>query len=442
MAIYIVYAVLGLIALFGVLIVMPAFFPARRPLPTESDYAHRIPGYWEWYYSTKYLNPIRRAAAGTDLEAHFRENRMPGAEEDLREVRTFTLRAVGDLMTRRDLMPPLSGGLWDEVGEYLFDADLVVGNLEFAVNENRVIEKLLRYSVTPSHARPLLGDERFGKFDVVSVANNHINDSLHGGIVSTCDYLDQAGIVHVGANRTAEERDQFPIIEVEGVKVAFLAYTFSTNSIPLDEGCEYGTNLVRFNALRERDYDPSLIRRHAADARNRGADLIVSLHHWGLEFEYYPPERIVSRAHDLLEAGIDIILGHHPHILNPAEWYYTRDGRRTLCFYSLGSITSWALRHPLHRMAEIVSIQIEKGTMPDGGRVVRPRAVTITPTYFHLRHPQTPRADHRIIPIFDCAASIEKGTPPSYLSPSGMRTIPRLAREYRRYFEQQAFAYR
>ena len=141
-----------------------------------------------------------------------------------------------------------------------------------------------------------------------------------------------------------------------GVKIALLAYTFSTNGIALDPDRTFGANVVRFNALRDADYDPDLVHHHIELARKRGADLIVSSHHWGVEFEYYPPARIVTRAHELLDAGIDIIVGHHPHILNPTEWHVTPDGRTTVCLYSLGNLTSWALLHPMQRLSEVAEV--------------------------------------------------------------------------------------
>jgi hypothetical protein len=93
-------------------------------------------------------------------------------------------------------------------------------------------------------------------------------------------------------------------------------------------------------------------------------------------------------------------------------------------------------------MAEIISIDIETGHTHADKRVVRPKGVTITPTFFLLDHPRTPRADHRIVHLFACADRIRRGTPPSYLTSSDTRTIMRLEREYRRHFEQYAFAYR
>ncbi|KMQ52349.1 Capsule biosynthesis protein capA [Chitinispirillum alkaliphilum] len=63
-----------------------------------------------------------------------------------------------------------------------------------------------------------------------------------------------------------------------------------------------------------------------------------------VEFEYYPLERLIRRAHDLLDAGDDIIIGHHPHIINTVERYRTADGRSGVIFYSLGNITAWALK--------------------------------------------------------------------------------------------------
>ena len=223
-----------IIAFILMCIVAYIYNPLRRPLPTESDYSHHKSPWWEIYYSSKYIKTIKKAERGSGLEEYFRNIQVRtdtcAAVEDSIVV---TIKAVGDLMCRRDLVPPASRRLWDEVGAYVFDADFAVGNLEFAVNPSWVIEKLIRYSVPPGYAEPLLGDTRFGRFDLVTIANNHVNDSLSQGIISTCDYLDTIGMPFVGANRTEEEVDKIPIVERGGIKIAVLSYTYSTNNIPL-----------------------------------------------------------------------------------------------------------------------------------------------------------------------------------------------------------------
>jgi poly-gamma-glutamate synthesis protein (capsule biosynthesis protein) len=332
--------------------------------------------------------------------------------------------------------------LWDYVGKTVFSGDLSVGNLEFAVNPDWIIEKMLRYSLRPEQAEPFLGDPRFGTFDVLSLANNHLNDALSGGIVSTCRYLDEKGITHVGANRTPEEQDQFPIVEKNGIKVAFLAYSFTTNNIPLEPDFGHGINVVRFNALRDEDYDPSLIHKHIDMARERGADLIVACNHWGVEFEYYPPYRLVNRAHDLMDRGIDIIIGHHPHILNPSEWYQAKDGRNCLCLYSLGNLTNHSMLRPETAMSQIVNIGIEKGVDTDGAERTYITDAEIRPTYF-LGSFWIKKRVPRLLPLLKTVAEIEKGRPPANLNREESTLLKRMAREHHRWFRQdQAFSYR
>ncbi len=418
------------------------FYPLRRPLPTESDYSHHTPVFWQLYYSSKYGCGIKRAEKGSGLEAYFRDIQAPqDSSIPLRQSRTITIKAAGDLMFRRDLASPSSPHLWDEVGEYMFTGDIIMGNLEFAVNPDTIIQKLLRYSISPAQAEPLLGDRRFGKFHLVSLGNNHINDSLSAGIVSTNRYLDSAGVLHVGANRTPEEADAFPIMEAGGIKIAFLSYTFSTNNIPLDKDFQHGVNLVRFNALNDSDYDPSIIMRHIRLAKERGADIIVSSHHWGIEFENYPPLRIVRRAHELLDAGIDVIVGHHPHTLNPAEWYTARDGRKTLCLYSIGNITAYALIRPWQRMSLIAAIAVETGFDEKGVKITRLKDVSLMPAFFHLKG-RGANADHRIVPVLSAAAAIRQGNRPPYLNGWDGLVVTMLQRSFKKHlWQEQAFRY-
>lgn len=434
----------GALLISLICLLMYLYNPQRRPLHTESDYTHHKSPWWELYYTSKYLfTTVKKAERGSGLETYFRNTQVPAdVKTRLKQSKVITIKTVGDLMCRRDLLEPASRHLWDEVGEYVFDADFVMGNLEFAVNPSWVIEKLIRYSVPPSYTEPLLGDTRFGRFHLVSTANNHINDSLSQGIVSTCDYLDEIGMLYVGTNRTPDEVDSFPIVEREGIKIAVLSYTFSTNGISLDKGFDHGTNVVRFNALHDNDYDPSLIYRHIELARKRGADLIIASTHWGIDFEYYPPLRLVKRARDLLDAGIDIIVGHHPHACNPSEWYTTRDGRKTLCFYSLGSLTTYALIRPLQKMSIIAEIAVETGIDEQDNKVVRLKGATLMPAYFYMKG-RKKKADHRIIPVISYAKDIREGKRPQYMSNLDAMIIKMIDKDFRKYlWQEKTFNYK
>ncbi len=441
----ILYSILSLVVAFIVIYFSYIYYPFRHPLPTESDYSHHNSPTWELYYCSKYPNSIRRAEKGTNFEQFFEDMRAPQYDEILSNSREIKINMVGDLMVRTDLVEPASRNLWNAVGEYLFKSDLTFGNLEFAVNPADLYHKIIRYSVPFNHADPFLRDtKKYGGFSAVAVSNNHINDSFHSGICSTLDYLDSINMPHSGSSRTKEEQNDFPIFEVKGIKIAFLSYTFSTNGLPLEAGKEFGTNLIRFNALNDDDYDPSLIKHHIKLAKERGADIIIASNHWGIEFEYFPASRLIKRAHELMDEGIDIIMGHHPHILNPSEWYKTKDGRNALCLYTLGNITGFALKRPTMRMAEIASAYIEVGEDSKGEKVVRLKKAEKMPTYFMKRGwgNKSKKADHRILPILKTAKDIREKKKIKYISFLEKLIIKGLDREYRKYFMQKnAFKY-
>ncbi|MBD3421152.1 MAG: hypothetical protein GF398_13635 [Chitinivibrionales bacterium] len=412
------------------------FRPRQYPLKTESDLSHSIPGIFHVYYASKFLHPVKHAAKNSGIEEMFRDMDVRFDCSPLTDKETITIKAIGDLMIRKDLVGEGSKHLWDEVGEYAFQGDITIANMEFAINEQWIIDKTIRFSIPLSYALPLLRDGRYGQFDAVSLANNHINDSLKGGIASTLQHLDHLGIKHAGAALTRDDVDSFPIFEAKGAKIALLAYTFGTNGIPLDRGNEHGANVIRFNALRNSDYDPSLIYHHIDLARKRGANYIIAMNHWGIEFEYYPVKRIIDRARDLMEKGIDLIIGHHPHILKPVEKYTAADGRTCLCLYSLGNITSQTLPRAVSNLAAIAGIRLEFGTNASGVRIIRPTGLELMPTYFSYAK-RRGRRDNRIFSVTRAQELLSTNTLPDYYTTKDIAGIRKVAGEFQTYFRQR-----
>lgn len=434
----------ALLVIGGFVLTVVVYFliPLRRPWPTEADYSHHTTPWWQLYYLHKYLWPRTKPENGAGLDEYFRTRSFDFDATTRDGARELTIGAVGDLMARRDLLGDGGVHLWDEIGESFFSADLTIGNLEFAINEEVIIEKTVQYSVPATFAEPLLGDKRYGTFDYVSLGNNHINDSLSGGIRRTCEYLDSIGIAHSGANRNKEEQDNIPILDVKGVKIALLAYTFSTNGVPLDaESTPFGVNVVRFNALDDGDYDDSLIRHHIDLARSKGADYIISSHHWGCDHEVYPPKRVVERAHDLFELGVDMIIGHHPHIVGPVDDYEASDGRRCLAYYSLGSLTTYALAFAHQRLSLIAETVLQAWDDDDGRTVVRPKKVILTPAY-HSMNSVSGRVSHQVLPVADGVEKIRSGDVPASYSARDRRHLTHLYRFYDRLLRVDGIDYR
>ena len=200
----------------------------------------------------------------------------------------------------------------------------------------------------------------------------------------------------------------------------------------MDANYPFSLNLIRFNALKDKDYDPSLILKHIKLAKERGADYIISCHHWGLEFEYYPPERIVNRAHELLESGIDMIIGHHPHILNPIDHYVTKDKRDCLVFYSLSSLTTFGLIGAIKQLSEIAEIVLEAGCDENGKVRINVKKVALTPV-MHSRNKVNGKVSNRLLPIKQSFQYIVEGNIPKHFSKKDVRRIKYLKKEYEEY---------
>ncbi|HEY8487586.1 MAG TPA: CapA family protein [Thermaerobacter sp.] len=224
-----------------------------------------------------------------------------------------SLASVGDVLIHKTLLAAArqSDGTYDfrpalaHVAPALRAADLAVANLEQPVSG----ADLGGYTGYPRFNAPpeLLEALRDAGFDVLTNANNHSLDRGRRGVERTFANLERFGFIHAGTARNEDERNRIAVAEAGGIRVAFLAYTYGTNGIPLP--APYLVNLI----------DPKRIAADIARARASGADLVSVSLHFGTEYEPEPSrdqERLVDAV---LAAGADIVLGHHPHVLQRAE---------------------------------------------------------------------------------------------------------------------------
>ena len=269
------------------------------------------------------------------------EQANPPPELDEQDIyRQAKLAVVGDLMAHEE---QLTAALNKQTGEYDFNyafrhianhlqnADLTIGNLETVF-----AGKQAGYSSYPRFNTPDAYAEAIASagFDLLTTANNHSNDKNEPGILRTLDILDQNGLSHVGTYRTAKEREEIKLISINNILFAFLSYSYSTNGIPLVPGHEYTVNLLN------RDLIYSDIQR----AKALNPDFIIVLPHMGDEYAEQPSSRYKEWVRFMFEAGADIVLASHPHVLQPitVETVIDEDGGSRLCFahYSLGNFVS------------------------------------------------------------------------------------------------------
>ena len=257
-----------------------------------------------------------------------------------KEDQHFTMSVIGDIMCHNTQYKDAynaSTGTYDfsyvfqDIKEYISSADIAIGNLEttFAGKERG-------YSNYPTFNTPeqlAYNLKDFG-IDVLSTANNHSMDKGFSGLVSTLNYLDDAGIDHVGTNATKEAQNEILIKDVNGVKIAFLSFTYGTNGIPVPSDTPFAVNLISEN----------LILNQISLAKEQNPDLICVNMHWGIEYQTKQNSEQERLANLLFQNGVDVILGSHPHVLQPMEkkTITLEDGSTKDCFviYSLGNFMS------------------------------------------------------------------------------------------------------
>lgn len=217
------------------------------------------------------------------------------------------------------------------VAKYISKADIAIGNLETTfAGKDRGYSGYPRFN-SPSELGYAL--KNIG-IDILSTANNHSMDTNYPGIVSTLDELDKIGIEHVGTARSIEEQNKILVKNVNGIKIAFLAFTYGTNGIPVPAGKEYSVNLI------EKD----LILNQIELAKNQNVDIICVSMHWGIEYSQKQSKDQIDLADYLFKHGVDIIIGNHAHVVEPMEkkTITLEDGTEKEVFvaYALGNFVS------------------------------------------------------------------------------------------------------
>jgi len=231
--------------------------------------------------------------------------------------RTITILGVGDAMIHRQIMDQAaadaSGGRrfdfrpqYAGIRELVSAADIAICHVEFPVGTySDTYSAYPSIAFSPPH---WLAAAQWAGFDTCSTASNHTLDKGMYGVTTTLDMLDQAGLRHAGSARTPEEAGEITLLEVEGVKVAHLSYTYSFNGIPAPNA--YCCNLI----------DTAEIIERARQARSAGARIIVASLHFGTEDSV----AVTSYQRSVVTAlarsrAVDLVLGHHAHVVQPVE---------------------------------------------------------------------------------------------------------------------------
>ena len=254
-------------------------------------------------------------------------------------VRTeIVIAAVGDVMMPGSIQATIAKKkynydlLFEKVTPDLSAADITFANLETPVDHGAGISGYPKFNARPE----LLASLKRAGVDIVSIANNHVMDAGVAGLKKTLGNIDAAGLVFVGAGSTKAGATEIKRITAKDMTVAFLAYTYSTNErLPRRKPDEPGVNILRTDS----EADLALAVERVKEA-GQSSDLVVVSLHWGDEYAAVPTAWQRQVAEELIETGADIILGHHPHVLQPIESHTAEDGRQGLIVFSLGNFIS------------------------------------------------------------------------------------------------------
>ena len=235
-------------------------------------------------------------------------------------------------------------------GVYNFDSQLeyikpIVQNYDLAFyNQESILGGTeLGLSDYPTFNSPWeFGDAMINSgFNLVSLANNHTMDRGEKAVLNSCEYWkSKEDVLAVGSYCSKEDSEAIQIREKNGIKYTLLAYTYGTNGISVPQGKEYLVNL----------YSDEKVKNDIAKVRDKVDLLIVSMH-WGTEYRTEPTEEQKREAEYLSSLGVDIIIGTHPHIIEPIT--YIND---TLVIYSLGNfISAQSTNNDYNTMVELMT---------------------------------------------------------------------------------------
>lgn len=322
------------------------------------------------------------------------------ADPPARNGPSVRLVAVGDLIYHMPIVnwAKYCGGqqgeqydfrpIFASIKPWLEEADFTVAVLETVLG-GEADRGFTGYPMfnTPDEAVDAL---QWSGVDLVFTAHNHSLDRREKGVLRTVNVLNEKQMLHVGMNPSADPGTRVKLVRIKGVLLAFLSYTTATNGIPTPTGKPWLVNR----------FDPVLVREDIQAAQKLGADGIICALHAGVEYRRQPDDEQKSAVDFLLEHGVDIVLGSHPHAVQPME-FITRadfDGngppRTGFVAYSLGNcLSNQRWRHSDCGLT--VALTIEKRL---GGAGIVIRQIETRPLWVQ-RFKEHEKLGYKILPV-------------------------------------------
>lgn len=302
-----------------------------------------------------------------------------------------TMVAVGDILLHETVYNDFSidgktfdfSPLFENVRPYIEPADFA-----FANQETNIGGVELGLSAYPNFNSPyeIARDLINVGFNMFARSNNHTLDKGEAGVLAAQKNWETFdNIITAGSTDSLEKRNQIPVIEQNGIKVALLSYSYGFNGYKVPEDKPYLAN--------EFNYDQVA---NDIEKAKSVADVITVSMHWGVEYSSVPSQTQIEQAQWLADQGVDIILGTHPHVLQPMDRLVGKNGNETVVAYSLGNFISGQIG--LERLVGgIMKLEIKKTTIGDEVEIEISQP-QFMPTY---NYPEGSTSDYKLVPLVD-----------------------------------------
>lgn len=257
--------------------------------------------------------------------------------------------------------------IYEDVAEQIKNADIAYINQETLIGGTS--GKIIGYPCFNS-PKPVADEVIDLGFDVVNVAHNHMLDSGDTRYLENCNNtFKNAGLEVIGYYPDEKSTESITVIEKDGIRIAFLAYTYGTNGIRLPSGSSF---IIPY-------LDKDLLNRQVTAAKSV-ADVIIVSCHWGYEDTFNANSQQKEYATLMCELGVDVVLGMHPHVIQPMEWMASSTGSKTLVVYSLGNFVSGMVAGK-NMLAGMLSLSIVKDAETKKITIEQPTFIPIVTHY-------------------------------------------------------------
>lgn len=247
-------------------------------------------------------------------------------KEDKSEVKIL---AMGDMIFHQSLVKNYRSNdsydftpIFNNISSDINEADLAIANFEGSVNSNR---KLSGFPLFNFPKETIYSLKNSG-FDLLSTANNHALDTGLDGIAETISHINESGMKNFGTLK--EDGDKGIIVEKNGIKIGLISFTDSLNGMD--------------SLMRDKEYSVNIFSQDVKgdiEKLKEKSDIVIVYPHWGNEYQLVPNERQIFLKEMLQEAGADIILGSHPHVLQRYE-VEDKNNKKYFTIYSMGNALS------------------------------------------------------------------------------------------------------